>query len=452
MNKTIFMVLALCSSFAINANAAEGPFYEFNGVKFKLDRISDWSKVLPEIRRDEISHIDLSSYPKTMDLSSTQTIVKSQGERGACTFFALNGLIEGSLKTRFDQDVNLSEEYAAYVTKGIEGTGATADGSWIYYNALAIDKHGIVLETDAPYQGSWFRKGLPCDQSLMEGESIPARCYSHDAPKVDEDRILHLEGEWLDGFKPEENQLRSELIVKAMNEHGVAMSASVPVDTKLWNGHTGVADFDHEAFVKCTQTAARENCGGHAIVLTGYDLDQRVFFFKNSWSSAWGNKGYGTISFDYIDNWAYQPYTLYVVPSKPLETPTDYSIETTVDEFEISVTRFDEEGADVSLSGIFSSMPFSVSSVYADLYYKDESGTVLPIEFDYGRRLTYPVSHFITDSRGEYDLSSVDLTNVFSLKDVPEKYKDKEIALVILLIDFNDLGYHVSKYEIKKLK
>jgi C1A family cysteine protease len=42
--------------------------------------------------------------------------------------------------------------------------------------------------------------------------------------------------------------------------------------------------------------------GGHAIALVGFDVPRRYFKFQNSWGTAWGDKGYGYIPFDYILN------------------------------------------------------------------------------------------------------------------------------------------------------
>ncbi|MNL56083.1 Papain family cysteine protease [compost metagenome] len=42
-------------------------------------------------------------------------------------------------------------------------------------------------------------------------------------------------------------------------------------------------------------------CSGHAALIVGYDLEKRIFYFKNSWGTDWGIDGYGTIPFDYID-------------------------------------------------------------------------------------------------------------------------------------------------------
>jgi C1A family cysteine protease len=40
--------------------------------------------------------------------------------------------------------------------------------------------------------------------------------------------------------------------------------------------------------------------GGHAVLFTGYDQSSRLVEFKNSWSEAWGDGGYGRLPFAYL--------------------------------------------------------------------------------------------------------------------------------------------------------
>lgn len=42
--------------------------------------------------------------------------------------------------------------------------------------------------------------------------------------------------------------------------------------------------------------------GGHLVLLCGYDLHKEVVYFKNSWGEEWGDKGYGEIPLDKIDD------------------------------------------------------------------------------------------------------------------------------------------------------
>lgn len=67
-----------------------------------------------------------------------------------------------------------------------------------------------------------------------------------------------------------------------------------------------------------------ERTGGHAMVLVGYDEQRQAFKLINSWSSRWGDKGYGWVSYR-----AMQKFTpeLYVIdaeseaPPAPVLTP-----------------------------------------------------------------------------------------------------------------------------------
>ena len=54
---------------------------------------------------------------------------------------------------------------------------------------------------------------------------------------------------------------------------------------------------------ECLETP--QNCGTHAVVLTGYDLNKKVFYFKNSWGQYWGEGGYGTLTIDMIDRYTH---------------------------------------------------------------------------------------------------------------------------------------------------
>jgi C1A family cysteine protease len=48
--------------------------------------------------------------------------------------------------------------------------------------------------------------------------------------------------------------------------------------------------------------ANESNLGGHAICMVGYDNNKRLFKFRNSWGSSWGDKGYGYLPYAYVLN------------------------------------------------------------------------------------------------------------------------------------------------------
>lgn len=42
--------------------------------------------------------------------------------------------------------------------------------------------------------------------------------------------------------------------------------------------------------------------GGHAVLLTGYDDNQKFFKMKNSWGQDWGMKGYAFLTYSFVDS------------------------------------------------------------------------------------------------------------------------------------------------------
>jgi hypothetical protein len=44
--------------------------------------------------------------------------------------------------------------------------------------------------------------------------------------------------------------------------------------------------------------------GGHAILITGYDDNQKLFKFKNSWSKGWGVRGYAFLTYTFVEKFA----------------------------------------------------------------------------------------------------------------------------------------------------
>lgn len=42
--------------------------------------------------------------------------------------------------------------------------------------------------------------------------------------------------------------------------------------------------------------------GGHCVLLVGFDDATQRYTFMNSWGTTWGNKGYGTIPYSYLEN------------------------------------------------------------------------------------------------------------------------------------------------------
>lgn len=59
----------------------------------------------------------------------------------------------------------------------------------------------------------------------------------------------------------------------------------------------------YEAIRSCTGQLAMpsgKSIGGHAMLIVGYDIPQRVLIVRNSWGTGWGDAGYCYVPFDYL--------------------------------------------------------------------------------------------------------------------------------------------------------
>ena len=54
--------------------------------------------------------------------------------------------------------------------------------------------------------------------------------------------------------------------------------------------------------IKTPDYENESSCGCHVITIIGYNDSKKIFYFVNSWSEKWGDKGIGEIGYDYVLN------------------------------------------------------------------------------------------------------------------------------------------------------
>ncbi len=59
-----------------------------------------------------------------------------------------------------------------------------------------------------------------------------------------------------------------------------------------------------------------EQLGAHAIVGVGYDDDQQVFIFRNSYGEDWGDQGYGYLPYSFMRRYAFDFWVIQKIISK----------------------------------------------------------------------------------------------------------------------------------------
>ena len=286
---------------------------------------------------------ELQDLPRLVDLSNDMTSVKNQSDRGTCTFFSTLAMIEGTIKKDLGHELNLSEEYLNYATKTSGSYYATEEGSIVTDNIKAMWKSGLMLESDWSYQASWFTKGFPCEKYSSTNSSSPAICFSHNKPnKKATERTIDASG--ISAYSLQKN---TNSIIRFLAEQKRPLIMSVTVNFNGWPS-SGETTHNEELRKECNENPS--SCGGHSILLTGYDMDKKVFTFKNSWGKEWGKNGYGTIPFKVVDRYTNQEL-YYAIAEKDLELPKGANPEIKLLKFEVSSIKNNDKSIDMIMDG-----------------------------------------------------------------------------------------------------
>ncbi len=293
-----------------------------------------------------------SDLPEMVDLTERQTPVKDQGDRGSCAYFTTVALFEHTMKRKNlpEREQNLSEEYLIYANKAIDRYNPNEDGSELRTNIKSMLRHGLLSEDLFPYSHSWFEKGMPCE-AFEDKPTAPAYCRSHFAPGIEVLKALVTKEQYQFASK----ELRSQREVMERLAAGEAVTISLPVNQNGWEGgDTGLVTHSEELEKECEKEP--DLCGGHTVLLTGYDQVKKVFFFKNSWGDSWGNKGYGQLSFDYFRDWTYGDF------------------------FALDILRLDQEPSTALVEKALSPV---TTELYKGQNAKGEEGVLVDLRFDY---------------------------------------------------------------------
>jgi hypothetical protein len=301
-----------------------------------------------------VNYEELKDLPAVVDLKDQMTSVKDQYDRGTCTFFTVVSLIEAAVKKKMNVEVNFSEEYYNYVMKTAGSYKAMEGGtSYANFKIMNRDKKGFLLERDWPYQPSWFGLKEPCGKFDLPDSSAPAECFSHNSPPAHVlAKVIPSENFNLRMLYPE----TTNEIIREMAVMKQPMEIGLSVNYDGWPDN-GEVQYTEEMRQKCISQEV--SCGGHSIVLTGYDLNKKIFFFKNSWSSKWGNGGYGTIPIDVIDR-----HVDFIIAMASLEKDIVLPVDMNVKNYKVQKLKINSAVASDGSVKVESSAEVDVSGVY----------------------------------------------------------------------------------------
>ncbi len=206
--------------------------------------------------------------PASVDLRAQCPPVEDQGNLGSCTANALAGALEFlELKDKVSF-VDLSRLFIYYNERVIEHTVNSDSGAMLRDGIKTLAKQGVCPESMWPYVISQFTK------------KPTASCYKNAA----------------------DHQITSYQRLLTVDEMRACLAEGYP----FVFGFTVYESFE-SATVARTGTVnmpkpGEKVLGGHAVVAVGYNDKQKRFIVRNSWGTGWGQKGYFTMPYAYLDD------------------------------------------------------------------------------------------------------------------------------------------------------
>ena len=252
-----------------------------------------WHRDLPDVRdytqkSDDVAEILVKSgplkraaksQPASVDLRQWCSPIEDQGSIGSCTAHAGVGMMEYYERRAFGQHLDAARLFLYKVTRNLLGfTGD--DGAYLRDTMKAMVLFGVPPEKYWPYRVTHFNDepSAFCYSFALSYAAI--RYYRLDPPGTSTGDLL--------------KKIRQSLAANLPAMFGFSVYSSIP---PIGDGK-GEIPFP-------AQGDTLE--GGHAVLAVGYDdkkkigKEQGALLIRNSWSTDWGDAGYGWLPYAYVE-------------------------------------------------------------------------------------------------------------------------------------------------------
>lgn len=214
--------------------------------------------------------------PATCDLRYWCSPIEDQGKLGSCTANAGVGLMEYYERRILGTYLNAARLFVYKTTRKLLGwTGDT--GAYMRTTMQAMALFGAPPERRYPYVISRFDNEPSAYHYALAQNYQSLRYYRLDSHKLS----------------------REELLVRLKCFLNVGLPFMFGYSVYNWGNDKGEIPYPKPG---------ERRRGGHAIVGVGYDdnrvigNDKGALLIRNSWSTRWGDKGYGWLPYSYVLN------------------------------------------------------------------------------------------------------------------------------------------------------
>lgn len=255
-----------------------------------MKKYKNFRLTLEKDEKDErdFKFINTSTYNATggvgyIDWSKYMSPVKDQGRLGSCVGFAVAAMKEFQENVEHMNEVKAGKKYTR------KEDHYDLSEAWIYWNSKKIDpwpnQEGTSIRCAMKVL---HRIGVPCEAGWKYDDRF----------KGEPESWSHLIAKWglIDSYWRISTVDELKL---ALQTQPVVIGIGCFEEIFRPNFETGVVPYPANP---------NDLLGGHAICIVGYSDNTKMFKFKNSWSTQWGKKGYGFLSYRYINDFMWDAW------------------------------------------------------------------------------------------------------------------------------------------------
>lgn len=245
--------------------------YPFDGELTEEGFVIHGNRYKPYTHTEEPLESDYSpsnlNLATSADLRKYFSVIKDQGEQGACASFSLVSVFEYFLSNEISKTEDLSEAFVYYNARERAGDTNSDSGATLQNIIKTMTDNGVCVEELCPYNEKEYSQ-KPTEEAYSDG----AKRKVISALNVPTDV----------------NTIKS-----AINE-GYPVVASFRVFDSLAKSTAGFVSMPTEK----ERSSDKEDY--HAMVICGYSDKQGYFIVRNSWGKDFGDNGYCYIPYAYI--------------------------------------------------------------------------------------------------------------------------------------------------------
>ncbi|MFO0547251.1 MAG: C1 family peptidase [Polyangiaceae bacterium] len=223
---------------------------------------------------------------------------RNQGDQSSCSAFAIAAgitLVRGQREGADPNGIFASPAFIYERLRTLESPPVECNqGTFIATGLAGLVREGAATAEEIPYQSEEDGSVCSVNSEAKEGHLYRLGGYEEMLP-VTRSRIK----ETLSAGLP------------------VVIGVTLPPGFEDWNGEAAKAVFKGQG--ECTSSV---HCGGHAMLITGYDDAKSAYRILNSWGPDWGDAGYFYWDYEDFESRGPEAFVMIAEPNpKPFAAP-----------------------------------------------------------------------------------------------------------------------------------